>query len=442
MRGHDEDGVVIDANGAVRVDGPALQLRLRRVAGRFHWIEFSPDFSLLARAQAPGMPALSRAVMRASLPAHPSMPAPGATRARLLMGGELVSRTTVMEVVSVLAQNGWHGELGIHTAERTRHLNIGDAALRAARSSAPSERLGELLVRMDLLTEAQLEQCVSDGDKERRLGELAVERGYLTREQLFSALRAQMQQIFQNALLEDSGYYALMQIPDEEAHAPGFLEYIPLQELLMDSVRIIDEMAVFRRVIPNGELCPVVTTRGMGVSLTPQLRDIMDLATGDNSVLDMARLLHKDEYEITKLAVHLLQIGAVEMRARRTLSTQQALRMITRFNHVLKRIFEAAHRQGRREDLYRILTSWIAETPLSRYFADTLTADGALHAERVIERVAASAEQSPLESLHQSLQELASFTMLSAGSMLPRDAERPLSQMVRRKLTQLRHTGD
>jgi hypothetical protein len=108
----------------------------------------------------------------------------------------------------------------------------------------------------------------------------------------------------------------------------------------------------------------------------------------------------------------------------------------------MKRIFEATHRQGRRQDLYRILVGWIAETPLSRYFAETLTIEGNLDPERVVERVAATADEAPLEALHQSLQELASFAMLSAGSMLPRDAERPLSQLVRRKLTQLRHSGD
>ena len=442
MRASDGDRVVIDANGAIRVEGPNLQQRIKRAAGRWQWIEVSSDFCLLARAQAAAAPAGGpRASMRA-MASQTNLLAPAVGRARLLLGGEIVTRTTVMEVVSMLAQNGWHGELGIHTAEHGRHLNIGDAALRAARSSAPGERLGELLVRMDLLSDAQREQCVSGGERERRLGELAVERGFITREQLFEALRAQMQLIFQNALLENEGQFALLQIPEEEAFAPEFVQHIPLQELLMDSVRIIDEMAVFRRMVPNGDLCPVVSARASQISLAPPLREIITLADGEHSVLDMARLLHKDEYETTKLVCHLVQIGAVEIRARRTLNAQQGLRMVARFNVVMKRIFEAALRVGRRQDLFRILVGWIAETPLSRYFAGTLTIEGVLDPERVVERVAASGEDIPLEALHQSLQELASFAMLSAGSMLPREAERPLSQFVRRKLAQLRHASD
>jgi hypothetical protein len=419
MAAHDDDDrVVIEANGTIRIEGAELQRRVRSATGHWQWIEASPDLTVLARASRDG------------------------TRARWLMAGEIMSPTTVMEVMSMLVHNGWSGELGVHAAGISRHLSIGDGILRAARSGAPNERLGELLVGMDLLSVEQLEQCVS-GDKERRLGELALERGYVTREQLFEALRTQMRLIFQNALLEPVGHYALLQTRDEEASAPAFQEHIPLQELLMDSVRRIDEMAVFRQRIPNGDVCPVLSERGFRVTLRASLRPVLALSDGEHSVLDIAHALHKDEYETTRLVCHLLQIGAIEIRDQHALNSQQALRMIGRFNQVLRRIFEQTHRHARRQDLYRTLTAWVDDTPpLALFFHDTLSIEGELGPERVVARLAASDEEPPLESLHQALQELAAFAMLSAGSMLPRDAERALSQFVRHKLTQLRRAND
>ena len=415
----DDDRVVIEANGTIRIEGPELQRRVRSAAGRWQWIEASPDLTVLARASK------------------------GGSRARWLMAGEIVSRTTVMEVVSMLAQNGWSGELGIHSAALSRHLNLGDGVLRAARSAVPNERLGELMVGLNLLSPAELEQCVGAEDKERRLGEIALEGGFVTREQLFAALRLQMRLIFQNALLETSGHYVLLQAPDEEAYAPAFLEHIPLQELLMDSVRRIDEMAVFRQRVPNGEVCPVLSERGYRITLRASLRPVLALSDGEHSVLDIAHALHKDEYETTKLVCHLLQIGAVEIKHQRALNRQEALRMIARFNQVLRRIFEQTQRQGRGQDLYRTLTAWVDDSPpLALYFSDTLSIEGELGPERVVARLVGHDEQPPLESLHQALQELAAFAMLSAGSMLPRDAERALSQLVRQQLTQLRYAND
>jgi hypothetical protein len=414
----DDDRVVIEANGTIRLEGPGLSQRARAAAGRWRWLDASPDFALLTRCTR------------------------SAADKRWLMAGEIISRTTVMEVLSMLAQHGWCGELGIHGATCSRYLSIHDGILGAARSSALYERLGQLMLSMELLSPAQLEQCVSTGDKERRLGELALQLGFVTSEQLFTALRSQMRQIFQNALLETSGHYALVQTPEDEAFVPAFVEHIPLQELLMDSVRRIDEMAVFRQRIPNGNVCPVLCERGYRVTVRASLRPVLALADGDHSVLDIAQTLQKDEYETTKLVCQLLHVGAVEIKTQRALNVQQALRMVTRFNHVLRRIFETVHRHGRRQDLYRTLTSWVDDTPLSPYFSHTLSVEGELRPERVVARLDGNAEEPPLELLHQSLQELAAFAMLTAGSMLPRDAERHLSQLVRHKLGQLRHMDD
>src|SRR5437870_2363470 len=118
MGGSDDDRLVIETNGTLRVEGPELLRRLRSAAGRWRWIDASPDLALLTRRTR------------------------GETEKRCLMAGEMITRTTVMEVVSMLAQFGWSGELSVLGGGTSRYLSIGDGILRAARSDAANERLG------------------------------------------------------------------------------------------------------------------------------------------------------------------------------------------------------------------------------------------------------------------------------------------------------------
>jgi hypothetical protein len=418
MRGKDEgDLVVIAADGSVRA-GERAQALLAGAKGSYRLLSMLDGVLVLKRVSG-----------------HES---------RLLMAGEIATPASVMEAVSVITQSQWAGVLSIHGAGTTRRLTIAEGALKAAWSGVAQERLGEVMTAIGLITADELARCVLDVGPERRFGEIAVERGFVSREQLFEALRIQMRRIFQSALLERSGHYAMVQVDDsgEDTQAPEVLLHVPLQGLLMESVQRIDEMSLFRERIPSGECCPVATPRAAGIALGDSLRPVMALADGEHSILDIARALRSDEYLTTKRVAQLLQVGAVEIKAQRKLDEAEATRMIARFNQVLKLIFDTAARYGSKSDIHWTLSAWVRDTALARFFDGALRPEGTIDAARAVSRLAIQDDDRPLDALQQALHELAAFAMISASGALPREAERTLSRLVSQKLTHLRRAGD
>jgi hypothetical protein len=418
MAASEEGRLVVEANGSISVEGTSLVARLQASAGHWRWLEVNDQLAMLTRSS------------------------DVAKRARLLMGGEIIAGGTMLEVLGLLSLNGWHGELGVHARERVRRLRIAERALCAANSNVPSERLAVVMHDLGLLNQAQLEHCRAGGDHDHRIGELALAHGYLSAEQLVHALAVQMRRIFQHAVNEHEGHYALMQGSDDRALATGFLQHIPLQELLLDSVQRIDEMALFRERVPSPELCPVPSARADAVTMASSQRRVFALADGEHSILDIARSLHIEEFEATKQVCQLVQLGALELRAPCSLDVEQAQIMIARFNRVLKRIVASVRRNGDDRALLRALQHEIERTPLARYFAEALGGSGALEPEPVLQRLAALADAPPLEFLERALQELGTVALSLAVSLVPREAERPLSQFVRRSLARLRRDDD
>ena len=97
----------------------------------------------------------------------------------VLMMGEIVSRTTVVEVINVVTSTNWRGELMVVGSRGKRVLSIDHGALKHAQTDFDAERLGEILVSAGLLERKQLERYLPDKPKDRRLGQLLVERGVL-----------------------------------------------------------------------------------------------------------------------------------------------------------------------------------------------------------------------------------------------------------------------
>ncbi len=413
MRPHNDDVLVIGSEGDIEGAGAGAKATLTAAAGSHRVMALGKELVLLHRVDA--------------------------NDTQLLLAGEILSRTTLMEATSMIAQAQWEGELEIHAPGSLRRFRIADSALCDAWSNVLSERLGEVMVSGGLLTPDQLARCVLEANPKRRIGEIAMDRGFLTQEQLFSALRMQVQRIFQNALIEESGHYAMLRRREgADASAPMLFMHLPLQGLLMQSVQRIDEMALFRERIPNGHCCPVLTARAMRISLAGSLHPVVALVDGEHSILDIAKVLHSDEYQTTKRIAQLLQIGAIEIKAQRKLDEAEALRVIARFNQVLRRIFETVTRYDKKSDIHWTLDAWIRDTELRTFFEGALRPEGTIDATRALQHLKKVDAERPIEALQQALHELAGFAMLSAGSTLPREAERTLSHLVNQKLTHLR----
>jgi hypothetical protein len=409
--------LLIRDDGTIAAAPKSSNESLSRYAGRYRIVEGPPGVLLLERVGATVEP-----------------------RGRVLMMGEIVGKTTVLEIISMIMNNGWRGELCVFEASNTRRMMIDQGALKTAYSEVPSERLGEVMVSLGVITPDQLARCVLSTTMGRRFGEIAIEQGFVDQKTLFDMLNAQAERIFQNALLVNSGQYVFT-LPTDDFDAPAATLHLSLQTMMFQTVQRIDEMAHFRERIPNGDLRPSLTDNAARTTFGDSLRPVAALSDGQHSIIDIGRELRLDEFEVTKKIMQLLQIGCVELKEQQALAREVVDRIVKQLNEMLREIRDTVERHGGAKGVKQMLwtlQAWVRDTEISHHFASAMKLDGDISAEAVLRQLTTSKVERPIEELHRAAHELVGFAMFCATPALPREAERALSKWVNQRLARMR----
>ena len=299
----DPDALIVDESGALRVEGADLGRHLGAQAGRFELAANAPGF-LIFRQKGENAP-------------------------RVQMAGEILGRMTVMEVLGVVAQAGWRGDL--HVVGEGHHvLRLDQGALKAAESNAEDTRLGELLYRSGLLARQDLEAIMREVGEDH-FGEIAVKRGVLDAQELYAQLQKQAEAIFFASLLADDGSYVFVRPPDGD-ELTGTTIHVPIQGLLMAGVQRIDEMALFRERVPSSSFCPDPSgSVPPPPSLEHDARQVLALCDGERSIDELARRTGLGEFAATKAVYHLLQAKTVALKAPRAVDPGKVEALVERF---------------------------------------------------------------------------------------------------------------
>jgi len=407
--------IQIKADGTVAVSGQQLKKRLGARAGRYTLID-GPAGLLVLRRKGRGTKI---------------------TPTRVLMAGEITSRSTVMEIISMISQAAWCGELTIYSGEVRRRLLIDQGALRSATSTVPGERLGQILLSQKAITRKQLSECLKLQSGRRRLGEILMEEGFIDRETLFDSLYRQVETIFTAALLVGEGSFILTTVA-EDAIPPAMKVHLPLTKLLMEGVQRIDEMAVYRKHVPRSSLCPVPLRRGSEEQLDEALQPVAGLADGQRNIKQISAELGWGEFKTIKAVYQLVQSGYLELRTPRRNQVETARRLVSEFNRTMRGIYAVVAKHGGNKEMPENLKAWIGSSGLSRYVGEHLGKQCTLDAEEVLRALAELETTKPLPALLKALRDMASFAMVSATPYLPREVEEMLSRVVDKRLDNLR----
>ncbi|NHZ73355.1 MAG: DUF4388 domain-containing protein, partial [Nitrospirae bacterium] len=205
----------------------------------------------------------------------------------VLMAGEIVSHTTVLDIINVISASRWAGNLHIYGRDSHRVLSFDKGALQHASSDHPDDRLNKVLVRMGILTASQVESVMRDLEPPMRLGKLLVERGYISRQQLFDLLNKQTEEIFFSAILETEGSYLFI-VGDVSQIQPSTIAHIPVQELLLRGAERLDSLKQFETLVPDIELCPELQAGVEVTQLDPKTRLVLALSNGQRSLREIA----------------------------------------------------------------------------------------------------------------------------------------------------------
>jgi tetratricopeptide (TPR) repeat protein len=218
------------------------------------------------------------------------------------------------DVLQLLAMGKKTGCLSV-----THRNNFGNIYFNKGRISYASiinrrDRLGDMLVKTGVITQAQLEAAVSLQDKQRetRLGELLVEQGALTLDTLHDAIKVQIQEAVYFLFTWHQGTFNF------EADVVPDLQDITVsinpESLLLEGAHRVDEWGLIEKKVPSFDIvfeCDRVKLASSDVELSDEQRTVIDLIDGAR---DVQRIIDKSglvEFEVGRALYGLMTAGFV-----------------------------------------------------------------------------------------------------------------------------------
>jgi len=420
----------IDAHGRVAPLSDEARTALADRAGRFALLPSAAD--LLVARRTP--------------------PAGGAAgRPRCILAGDLAG-FPIADFFGFIHQARLSGTLTVASGGVERSVAFKDGEVRSAQSTAAGERVGEVAVKLGFLTEAQLAAAFA-GAEPRPLGKALVDQGLLSANDLWKCFHEQVTEVFHAILLSRQGVFFLL---DEDAVMPGAPLAVNTQSLLMDGIRRIDEMSLFRARIPGPAAFLRRREPRRVVTLKPVESGILEQVDGRRTVAEVAAAAHLNEFDATKILYHLAEAGYVEAVGEPALSEadpQARLDALVSGMGDLCRTVAAALPGDARPAALSTVRSFLLDAssrfaPLWRAVAPA--PDGGFDCAAVLANLEAlrgpallKLEPSGLAAryLLDGLKELLFFWLFLAGDRISPEADEALSAQVKRRLGQLDGLG-
>ena len=356
-------------------------------------------------------------------------------RERVLMAGEILTSSTVLEVMNMIVASRWAGTLHVHGLDSHRTLGFDKAALRHARSDHPEDRLDKILFRIGVLTPAQAESVMRELKPEQRFGEVLVERGLIQRGKLFEYLQKQMEEIFFSAVLEREGAYVFCVA--EGTPAPSVIAHLPAQQLLFAAAERLDQFKDCQQLIPDLRSRPELAPEVDLTRLRSKDRLVLSYCDGERTLREIASETWLGRYETLRIVHGYIMKGHLRLLQPSRTTEELAEGLAEPFERALREIFDAVKRNGTLTHLRRDLKGRIDESEHSQHLRRIVSPKGRVDPEGIASWLASLEIRDRTELVGHTLHELASFALFNASLTLPRAEERELAEKVNLHLQQI-----
>ncbi len=354
------------------------------------------------------------------------------------LAGEITAPGALCDVLALLGQTGWRGELVVLDGDDARSVFFDQGNVVGASTNVENERLGSVLYRYGVLDEAGRDRILSEVKEGKRFGAAAIDLGVLKQDQIYAYISKQVDEIVFATLTVGDGTFFFLDGFDETRLVSRHT--VSASALLMDGVTRLDELRYFRLKIPSAEHVPV---KNEGRSAPgAEFKAAYDLIDGRSSLAELGRVSGLGEFEITKQAYGLVQSGHVSIHPPRAAGGPTAL--VAAANEALTTIFRAASSAGRAEEVRSGLSSFAVGSGVYDILFRNAGPDesGALDAQAVAHNAVIVAGGSDGDNLlKQMLHEYVAFGLFSAGAALGAEAEAELARQVGAALASLKPQG-
>ena len=402
---------------------------------------------------------------------NPSIGGVVQSRPRVVMAGDC-GAFPLSDLIAFLGQSRWTGLLKLQSVEAERQLGLKEGEVRWAHSDAHAERIGEVMVRLGYVTRQQLEKVLNDTPPSR-VGRALVEKNLMQAHDLWKCVTEQVSEIFHAMMLCKEGAFTALdeELDDKSVHNLN----ISMQSLLMDSIRKIDEMAHFRKKIPNGKM-HVGKKRLSDGKLEQEEDVVLALLDGHRTVFELGQAARMSEFDITRVVYRLLEGGFAQVSPHPIASAPQAptqapiaaaapakalapaappaaeswkppatdeTKVLNVFNFIFREVRNEVARRGKLEDFMQSANAALSSGTLSpspMLSGVQFQPDGSLPEKPVLEayrRHAPSLGSEPVASFKQALSDVMFFLLFQAGELLESRADEDLARRVKELLATL-----
>lgn len=418
MKHAQDDLVWIDSNGVAHPLGDAATRRMKQRVGAFRMFP-SPDHLVFMRytGEDGRRDQDDGRVIR--------------------LAGEIAGPGTLCDIVSLLSQAGWRGELMVLDGDARRSVFFDAGLVQGAISNHGDERLGQILFKYGAIESDDIPAIMGRAYATReRFGVCAVKLELLSDEELFKFLAHQVEEIVFKMLTAHDGMYCFLDGYDDAAIT--FPHSVSATNLLMDCVTRMDEMQYFRPRIPSSEHVPDRLASDPDVS--SEFATVWAYINGDRSVEDIGRESRLGEFEVTKQLYKLAQSKLVAILPPRLRGGAAEVLEVT--NAILLQVHEQIDAVGHGTRFREALRAFAAG-PYDTLFAHAGPFDdGSLGSEQLLKNAAALVGAGDLQDyVKEWLYEYCCFAVFSAGATLGSGVEAQLNRHVDPMLRKLRPPG-
>lgn len=354
------------------------------------------------------------------------------------LAGEITAPGTVTEVIALVAQAGWKGELIVLDNEHTRSIFFDQGNIVGVQTTCDDERLGSVLYRFGALTDQQYSAIQEQMKSGARFGEAAAQVGALSSEQLYQYIGKQVDEVVFTTMTVGDGTFFFLEGFDESRLASRHI--VSASAVLMDSVTRMDEMRYFRQKIPTAEYVPVRLEAAQPPA--EEFQQTLAAVDGKSSVEEIGRRTGIGEFATSKHLFALVQSKHVAIHPPRAEGGPAGLVEVA--NSALRVIHDHAEKAGKLRALRDSLSSFAVGAGVYDILFRGAGPDphGVLEPKVVADNsVLVASGADPENVLKQMMHEYVSFALFSAGTALGSETENELKREVGATLQKLKPQG-
>lgn len=355
------------------------------------------------------------------------------------LAGEITASGSMADVIAILGQVDWRGELVVQDSQATRSIFFEGGTIVGVQTDVEDEKVGMIAYRYGALSEEQvftaLERARAGG---QRFGNAAVQLKYLTEEQVYGFLARQVEEVVFSVLGASDGMYAFLdgfeegRLVSRQVHGAT--------SLLMQLIVRLDGIRFFRPWIPSAEY---VAKKRPGARHPGQEFDLIWAGIdGRRSVEELGRATGLGEFQVTEMLFRLTQTQHVIILPPRLRGG--AAEAVELANTALRAIHQAADAGGRGTALRNGILAFARGT-----YDDLLRGAGPFehggfaaaivdkNANAIVANLGGELETMVREMMY----DYVAFALFSASASLGKAAEQSLAREVEPLLAKLRPVG-